>query len=78
MLAGTQLRHVAETQGIAESLLGKCKRQYEQQGDDTFPNNGKQRSESAELRRLDQQLAQVTMERDVLKKVLAIFSEPTK
>ncbi|MGU4138590.1 hypothetical protein ACVZEA_00025 [Pseudomonas aeruginosa] len=23
VLAGTQLRHVAETQGIAESLLGK-------------------------------------------------------
>ena len=34
--------------------------------------------ESAELRRLRQQLAQVTMERDVLKKALAIFSQPTK
>ncbi len=33
---------------------------------------------SAELRRLRQQLAQVTMERDVLKKALAIFSQPTK
>ena len=73
VLAGTPLRHVAETLGIAESLLGKWKRQYEQQGDD-----GKQRGESAELRRLRQQLAQVTMERDVLKKALAIFSQPTK
>ncbi|WP_419584945.1 helix-turn-helix domain-containing protein, partial [Stutzerimonas kunmingensis] len=36
MLAGTPLRHVAETLGIAESLLGKWKRQYEQQGDDAF------------------------------------------
>ncbi|HBO3168664.1 TPA: transposase [Pseudomonas aeruginosa] len=77
MLAGTPLRHVAETLGIAESLLGKWKRQYEQQGD-AFPGNGKQRGESAELRRLRQQLAQVTMERDVLKKALAIFSQPTK
>jgi transposase len=32
VLAGTPLRHVAETLGIAESLLGKWKRQYEQQG----------------------------------------------
>ena len=48
MLAGTPLRHVAETLGIAESLLGKWKRQYEQQGDDAFPGNGKQRGESAE------------------------------
>ena len=78
VLAGTPLRHVAETLGVAESLLGKWKRQYEQQGDDAFPGNGKQRGESAELRRLRQQLAQVTMERDVLKKALAIFSQPTK
>lgn len=49
VLAGTPLRHVAETLGIAESLLGKWKRQYEQQGDDAFPGNGKQRVESAEL-----------------------------
>jgi transposase-like protein len=39
--------------------------------DDAFPGNGKQRGESAELRRLRQQLAHVTMERDVLKKALA-------
>lgn len=78
VLSGTPLRHVAETLGIAESLLGKWKRQYKQQGDDAFPGNGKQRGENAELRRLRQQLAQVTMERDVLKKALAIFSQPTK
>lgn len=78
LAGGMPLRHVAETLGIAESLLGKWKRQYEQQGDDAFPGNGKQRGESAELRRLRQQLAQVIMERDVLKKALAIFSQPTK
>ncbi|MEX5498826.1 transposase [Pseudomonas syringae] len=78
VLAGMTLRHVSETLGIAESLLGKWKRQSEQQGDDAFPGNGKQRGESAELSRLCQQLAQVTMERDVLKKALAIFSQPTK
>lgn len=64
-LAGTPLRHVAETLGIAESLLGRWRRQYEQQGDDAFPGNGKQRGERAELRRLCQQLAQVTRHRGV-------------
>lgn len=29
VLAGTPLRHVAETLGVAESLLSKWKRQYE-------------------------------------------------
>ncbi|TRX75095.1 transposase [Pseudomonas mangiferae] len=57
VLVGTPLRHVAETLGIAESLLGKRKCQYEHQGDDAFPGNGKQRGESAELRQLRQQLA---------------------
>lgn len=78
MLASTTLRHVAQTLGIAENLLGKWERQYEQQGGDAFPGDGKQRGESAELRRLRQQLAQVTMERDVLKQALGIFSQPTK
>ena len=78
VLAGTPLRHVAETLGIAESLLSKWKRQYEQQGDDAFPGNGKRRGQGAELRRLRQQLAQVTMERYVLNKALAIFSQSTK
>lgn len=54
-----------ETLGIAESLLGKWKRQYEQQGDDAFPATAGRRGESAELRRPRQQLAQITMERDV-------------
>lgn len=52
--------------GIAESPSGKLKRQYEQQGDDAFSGNGKHRGQSAELRCFRQQLAQVTMERDVL------------
>lgn len=67
VLVGTPLRHVAEALGVAESLLGKWKRQYEQQDDDALPGNGKQRGESAELRCLRQQLAKLTMERDVLK-----------
>ena len=52
VLAGTPLLHVAETLGIAESLLSRWKRQCEQQGDNAFSGNGKQRGENAELRRL--------------------------
>ncbi|CAH0146217.1 hypothetical protein SRABI70_00410 [Pseudomonas sp. Bi70] len=41
VLAGTPIRHVTETLGIAGCLLGKWKRQYEQQGDDAFPGNSR-------------------------------------
>lgn len=43
VLADASLRHVAEALGIAECLLGEWKRQYEQQDDDAFPDDGKQR-----------------------------------
>lgn len=77
VFAGTPLRHVAETLGIAESLLGKWKRQYEQQGDDAFPGNGKQRGE-----RGASSPAPATGPGHhgarCFKKALAIFSQPTK
>ncbi|AXK40188.1 transposase [Crenobacter cavernae] len=78
VLAGSPLRHVAQALGLSENLLGKWKRQYLTGGADAFPGNGKQLGEAAELKRLRDELARVTMERDVLKKALAIFSHPTK
>ncbi|AUH49351.1 MULTISPECIES: transposase [Chromobacterium] len=78
VLAGTPLRHVAQAFDITESLLGKWKRQLQDAGPDAFPGRGKQTGEAAELKRLRDELARVTMERDVLKKALAIFSQPTK
>ncbi|MDC7705878.1 transposase, partial [Vogesella indigofera] len=67
VLAGTPLRHVAQAFDIIESLLGKWKRQFQDAGPDAFPGRGKQSGEAAELKRLRDELARVTMERDVLK-----------
>ena len=78
VLAGTPLRHVAQTFEITESLLGKWKRQFQEAGIDAFPGRGRQSGEAAELKRLRDELARVTMEREVLKNALAIFSHPTK
>lgn len=47
--------------------VGQMEALVRQQGDGVFPGNGKQRGESAELRRVCQQLTQVTMERHVLR-----------
>ena len=67
VLAGTPLWHVAQAFDITESLLGKWKRQFQDAGPDAFPGRGKQTGEAAELKRLRDELARVTMERDVLK-----------
>ena len=78
VLAGTLLRHVAHALDITEALLGKWKRQFHDAGLDAFPGRCKQSGEAAQLKRLRDDLARVTMERDILKKALAIFSQPTK
>jgi transposase len=78
VLAGTPLRHVAHALDITEALLGKWKRQFQEAGPDAFPGRGRQSGEAAELKRLRDELARTTMERDILKKALAIFSQPTK
>jgi transposase len=78
VLAGTPLRHVAHALDITEALLGKWKRQFQDAGPDAFPGRGNQSGEAAQLKRLRDDLARVTMERDILKKALAIFSQPTK
>ncbi len=68
VLAGTPLRHAAQVIDITESLLGKWKRQFQDAGPDAFPGRGKQSGEAAELKRLRDELARITMERDILKK----------
>jgi transposase len=67
-LARIPLRHVAQAFEITESLRGKWKRQFQEAGTDAFPGRGRQSGEAAELKRLRDELARVTMERDVLKK----------
>ncbi len=69
VLAGTPLRHVAQAFDITESLRGKWKHQFQDAGPDAFPGRGKQSGEAAKLKRLRDELAPVTMERDVLKNV---------
>ena len=43
-----------------------------------FPGKGHQSAEDEELRRLRRQLAEVTEERDILKKALGVFSRRPK
>jgi len=72
---GRSVASVARDLGIGENLLHRWKQQYVQQGDGAFVGSGNEMSEQAELRRLRRQLADVTEERDILKKAIAVFSD---
>ena len=75
---GRSVAEAARPLGIHENLLHKWKNKYEQDRAYAFPGKGHLKPEQEELRRLKRDLADVTQERDILKKALAIFSKGPK
>ncbi len=51
-------------------------KEFESHGEESFPGSGKLKPCNKEIYLLKKQLADVTMERDILKKAIAIFSKP--
>ncbi len=69
---------VARDLDINVNMLHNWRRQYLEDQDNTFPGKGKLKPEDAEFRRLRRELEEVKLERDILKKALAIFSKTPK
>lgn len=67
---------VARNLGIRPDLISRWKREFEQQDKKAFTGQGNPRDE--EIARLKKELADAKMERDILKKAMAIFSKPEK
>lgn len=67
------ISHVARDLGINHTLLGKWKNHQEVNPVNAF--TGKVTPEQEEIRYLKKQLADVTQQRDILKKAVAIFSK---
>lgn len=76
--AGRSVAGVARDLGINENQLHRWRRQLSTDGSGAFPGKGHQSGEQEELRRLRRQLAEVTEERDILKKALGVFSRRPK
>jgi len=75
---GRTVAGVSRDLGINENLLHRWRSQFGREGEGAFPGKGHQSPEQEELRRLRLQLADVTEERDILKKALAVFSRRSK
>jgi transposase len=65
---------VARSLGIHENLLYKWKRQYEEDPEGSFPGKGRLKPQEEDVMRLQKENAELRMEREILKKALAIFS----
>jgi transposase len=70
------IRELATELGLAPALIYKWRAVYGSDGPKAFPGNGieKLTLEEAELRRLQQENADLRMERDILKKAIGIFT----
>jgi len=75
---GRGVAEVARNLGIHENLLYKWREKYSEDIAHAFPGKGRLKPAEEELRRMKRALADVTQERDILKKALAIFSKEPK
>ena len=78
--ARNNVSEVAEELGIKAQQLSVWRKQYRENGDIAFPVNGniKQTETEKEMSALKRDLREMTMERDILKKAISIFSSSDK
>jgi transposase len=77
---GRTVADVAENLGISKDLLYRWRRAQRVNKELAFPGNGREAltSEQQKIRDLEKRLKNAEMERDILKKAMAIFSRASK
>ena len=75
--SGKTAEEVARDLGISVSNLRRWRSQYKKRGELAFPGHGKENltPQEEKLRKLQKELADTQIERDILKKALAIFTK---
>ena len=74
--SGKKTSEVARDLGIRYDLISRWKREISEDNIRAFPGGGHPRDE--EIAKLKKELADIKMERDILKKAVAIFSKTEK
>jgi transposase len=72
--SGKPAAQVARELGVSDSALYLWQKQLVEKGPDAFPGTGHQSALEEENRRLKRELEIARQERDILKKVVSIFS----
>jgi transposase-like protein len=75
---GRTMASVARDLGVSETNLWRWRKKLAESGEAAFPGTGHVSAEEEQLRRLRRELTDVTEERDILKKALAVFSRRPK
>ena len=76
--SGKPMSQIARELGISDSALYHWSKQLADQGEQAFPGSGHQTAQEEELRRLERELDITRQERDILQKVVSIFSRESR
>ena len=76
--SGKPIAQIARELGISDSAIHGWRKELVEHGNDAFPGKGHQTALEEENRRLKRELERVQQERDILKKVVGIFSRESK
>lgn len=77
---GYSLQQAADSLGVSKSVIGKWKQQYLESDDVNiaFPGKGRMNPVDADRRRLEKEVRDLKIEREILKKAMAYFASPRK
>lgn len=75
---GRRVPVAAKELGISENTLYGWIYKSQKHGPQAFPGKGYQTPQDEEVRRLRKEVADVTMEREIIKKAMAIFAKHVK
>ena len=74
--SGKTATEIADALGIKRDLLSRWRKEFADETKKAFTGKGNPRDE--EVARLKKEIADLRMERDILKKAMAIFSQPER
>ena len=72
--SGKPIAQIARELGISDSAIHGWRKELAEHGEEAFPGKGRQTVLEEENRHLKRELERVQQERDILKKVVSIFS----
>ena len=75
--SGRSQEAIAEELGTSSSSLSRWKKKYSEDGEDAFPGRGNLTPEKERIRQLERENEILRQERDILKKAVTIFSQPS-
>ena len=76
--SGKPMSEIPRELGISDSALYHWSKQLADEGEQAFPGSWHQTPQEEELRRLNRELEITRQERDILKKVVSIFSRESR